>query len=45
MKINESNDNEKKNNNVSSGKVCRAFDYSDQDLITITNGNTESWSE
>ena len=45
MKINESNDNEKKNNNVSSGKVCRDLDYCDQDLIKITYENTESWSE
>ena len=35
----------RKKNNVSSGKVCRALDYSDQDLIKITYGNTESWSE
>ena len=39
MKLNENNDNEEKNN-VSSGKVCRALDYSDQDLIKITYGNT-----
>ena len=31
MEINENN--KKKNNNVSSGKVCRALDYSDQDIL------------
>ena len=30
----------KNGNNVSSGKVCRALDNPDQDLIQITYGNT-----
>ena len=35
MEINENNkkNNNNNNNNISSGKVCRALDYSDQDIL------------
>ena len=44
MKIDENNDIKKKNN-VSSGKACRALDYSDQDSVFPYVILMKSWSE
>ena len=43
MKINENNDIEK--NNASSGKVCLALDYSDQNSVFPYVILMKSWSE
>ena len=45
MEINENNkknnnNNNNNNNNISRGKVCRALDYSDQDILIKLHGET-----